>query len=137
MRKNILTFLFLITFSVSVSAETVIGTFQTEANDEGAFLKVKFEPCKNDKNLSCATILKAYKSKDNVNKSYEHLGKIIVADMEYFGDGKFQGGTIWDPSKDQLYESKMSRQGDALNVEGCVRVIFLICRSQIWEKVEN
>ncbi len=34
------------------------------------------------KTILCATILKAYRSENEINSDYEHLGKIIVADME-------------------------------------------------------
>ena len=106
--RSILISLFLLAFSVSASAGTVSGIFRTEVNDSGAFLEVEFAPCESDENLSCATILKAYKSKNDINKSYEHLGKIIVAGMEDVGGGKFKSGTIWDPSEDKTYNSKMS-----------------------------
>ena len=133
MRKNILTFLFLIAFTGSVVADTVTGIFQTERNDTGAFLEVKFAPCENDQNLSCAKILKAYKSKNEINESYEHLGKIIVAGMEDAGEGKFKGGTIWDPSEDKTYNSKMTIKGKDISVEGC---ILFFCKAQLWKRVK-
>ena len=94
-------------------------------------MEVEFAPCESDKNLSCATILKAYRSKNDVNKSYEHLGKIIVANMEDIGGGKYKGGTIWDPSEDKTYNSKMTIKGQDISVEGC---ILFFCRAQLWKR---
>ncbi len=133
MGKNILTFAFLFAFTFSAAAETAKGVFRTEANDSGAFLEVKFGSCKKDDQLSCATILKAYKSENDINESYEHLGKLIVEDMENIGNGKFKGGTIWDPSEDKTYASKMNFSGKDMNVEGC---ILFFCRAQLWKRVE-
>ena len=123
----------LIFMVTNAAAGTVSGVYKTESNDDGAFLEVQFGPCETNQTLSCATILKAYRSENEINSDYEHLGKIIVADMEDDGAGKFSGGTIWDPSEDKTYNSKMTIKNDDLSVEGC---ILFFCKGQLWEKIK-
>ena len=133
MMKQILISISLIFMVTNAAAGTVSGVYKTESNDDGAFLEVQFGPCETNQTLSCATILKAYRSENEINSDYEHLGKIIVADMEDDGAGKFSGGTIWDPSEDKTYNSKMTLKNDDLSVEGC---ILFFCKGQLWEKIK-
>ena len=53
--------------------------------------------------------------------------------MEDAGEGKFKGGTIWDPSEDKTYNSKMTIKGKDISVEGC---ILFFCKAQLWERVK-
>ena len=133
MMKQLLISISLIFMVTNAAAGTVSGVYKTESNDDGAFLEVQFGPCETNQTLSCATILKAYRSENEINSAYEHLGKIIVADMEDDGAGKFSGGTIWDPSEDKTYNSKMTIKNDDLSVEGC---ILFFCKGQLWEKIK-
>lgn len=133
MKPNIFIFLAVVFFSVPAFSEVVNGIYQTEKNESGAFLEVEFGPCKENSSLSCATILKAYRTENDVNTGYEHLGKTIVGNMKASGDGNFKGGTIWDPSEDKTYNSKMAFLGNDLSVEGC---ILFFCKAQLWKKID-
>ena len=132
MKLSILTTFATLLFCVAVQAEVVTGIYKTEATEDGAFLQVEFGPCDKDPSLSCGIILKAYESESKINSNYSHLGKIIVENMKTEGSGKFSGGTIWDPSEDKIYKSKMTSVGTDLSVEGC---ILFFCRAQLWKRV--
>ena len=114
------------------AASDAAGIWKTESNDEGAYLEVTMGPCETDANKTCGMISKAYNGK-GLNPEYEHLGKLMVKDMEADGDNKFSGGTIWDPSADKVYKSKMQADGDQLVVDGC---IAFFCSGQNWTRVE-
>ena len=133
MKLSIVTILISFLFFNAVQAEVVNGIYKTQATDTGAFLEVEFGPCDKDPSLSCGIILNAYESNTDVNKEYDHLGKIIVENMKSQGSGKFTGGTIWDPSEDKVYNSKMTTIDADLSVEGC---ILFFCRAQLWKRVK-
>ncbi|MEP1469403.1 MAG: DUF2147 domain-containing protein [Halieaceae bacterium] len=108
------------------------GTWKTEVNDEGGYLEVVVGPCEADGSKLCGLISKAY-SDEGLNPDYEHLGKLMVKNMEADGDNEFSGGTIWDPSADKVYKSKMQADGNELEVDGCVA---FICSGQKWTRVQ-
>ncbi|PCJ76981.1 MAG: imidazoleglycerol-phosphate dehydratase [Rhodobacteraceae bacterium] len=110
-------------------AAPLTGVFQTEPGDEGGVLHVGMAPCADDAALTCGTILRAYKADGTANTEYEHLGKPIVWAMSDGGNGKWGGGKIWAPDRDKTYASKMSMNGNMLQVKGCVA---FICRTQNW-----
>ena len=114
------------------NAETLTGVFQTEPGDTGGFLHVAMAPCADNAELTCGTILRAYAADRTQDNEYEHLGKPIVWAMEGLSNGKWGGGKIWAPDRDKTYASKMSLNGNILQVKGCVA---FICRNQDWVNV--
>ena len=137
MKKFFISYITLFFFSVSLQAEVVTGTFQTETNEEGNYLHVKFGACNKDKSKTCGTIQTAY-SNGAKNNNYENLNQLIVWDMIDKGDGQYANGKIWDPSSNnddgskKIYNSKMSLSGNTLSVSGC---ILIFCKAQNWTKV--
>jgi len=89
-------------------------------------------PCAADASLTCGTITRAFNAKGE-DPAYANLGKPIVENMKDDGSGGFSGGTIWDPEHDKTYDSKMSLEGDTLDVEGCVTIF---CSGQDWTRVK-
>ena len=75
----------------------------------------------------CGTIAKGV---DSDNTSIK--GKRMIWDMKSKGNGSYAGGRIWAPDVDKTYRSKMSLNGNALKVSGCVGPI---CRCQTWTRV--
>ena len=126
--KKILLALALVLPSLA-NAGALTGVFQTEPGDEGGVLHVGMAPCAVDAALTCGTILRAYSADGSANTGYEHLGKPIVWAMEDKGNGKWGGGKIWAPDRNKTYASKMSLNGNILQVKGCVA---FICRNQNW-----
>ena len=118
--------------STAASAADVMGRYQTEANDEGNYLHVDIAPCADNADRLCGTIAAAYAADGATNDAYEHLGRLIVWDMQPKEDGFWTKGKIWAPDTDKTYNSEMRLAGDTLAVKGCV---FVICRGQDWQKL--
>ena len=137
MKTFFISFIAILFFSASLQADVLTGTFQTEKNEEGNYLHVKFGQCSKDKSKTCGTIKTAF-TKGAKNKSYENLGKLIVWDMIDKGNGQYTNGKIWDPSSNnddgskKIYNSKMSLSGNTLSVSGC---ILIFCKAQNWSKI--
>ncbi|MGB0497019.1 MAG: DUF2147 domain-containing protein [Rubricella sp.] len=112
-------------------AEAAHGTWATEANDEGSYLHVDIGPCAANGALTCGVIAEAM-TPDGPNDEYEHLGRLIIENMQADG-ANYTGGTIWAPDDDRTYRSNMELSGNVLAVEGCVLVF---CRGQNWTRVQ-
>jgi len=119
-------------------SEVLDGTFQTATSQSGGYLHVSFASCEKNSNFTCGTIKKAF-SNGKINEKYENLGKLIVWDMVFDGNGKFKNGKIWDPSENKedgspkIYNSKMTLNENILKVEGC---ILFFCKGQDWKKID-
>ncbi|MEO0486004.1 MAG: DUF2147 domain-containing protein [Pseudomonadota bacterium] len=107
-------------------ADDVLGTWQSEASDTGAFIQVNMVPCGSS---ICGMITAVGGDGDQ-----SIVGRQIIAGMASEGDGKYRGGTIWAPDEDKVYKSKMDLSGNALEVSGCV-LGGLVCRGQTWSRV--
>ena len=110
-------------------AEPVLGTWQTQPGDDGAFGYVAMAPCGP---AICGTLVRAYDGQGHRVES-DIIGRQIVWDMQAEGEGRYGGGKIWAPDRDKTYTSKMVLDGDRLKVSGCV---LGICRGQTWARVD-
>ncbi len=111
----------------SVLAEPVLGTWQTQV-DDGAYAYVKFEPCGA---ALCGSVTRTFDGSGEIQSSI--IGRNLVSNMKADGGGAYSGGTIWQPSKDREFKSKMELSGDTLNVSGCFGPI---CKKQTWSRVD-
>ena len=127
-------FIFLMT-SLNVFAESLAGVYKTmPSKSTGGWAHVKFGACKEDKDLTCGTLVKAFSKNGKVLKKYEHKGKYIVWSMKKDGNGNFSGGKIKDYSDGKVYNSKMEIiSKNKIAVSGC---ILFICQAQEWNKVK-
>ena len=123
-----------------VFSQVMTGTFATNPSEEtGGFLHIEFGACTDNKALSCGIIKTAIKKDGSKNANYEHLGKLLVWNMQSAGDNKYKSGKIWDPSDNnedgskKIYNSKMSLTGDVLRVDGC---ILFFCKGKDWKRVD-
>ena len=73
---------------------------------------------------------------DKKNRNNPIVGLRIVKDMEYSGKGLWEGGTIYDPENGKTYKSKMTLDGDTLNVRGFIG-FSLIGRTSQWSRVQE
>jgi len=139
--NKILIALFSLLVSVNpVFSEVMTGIFATNpSEDTGGFLHIEFNACADNKAMSCGTIKEAIRKDGSKNKEYEHLGKLLVWNMQSAGDNKYKSGKIWDPSDNnedgskKIYNSKMSLSGDVLRVDGC---ILFFCKGKDWKRVD-
>jgi uncharacterized protein (DUF2147 family) len=111
-----------------LAAQSPEGLWRTQPGDTGAYLHVRVAPCAGGAGTLCGQIVEAFQAVRG-----DLPGRTIIANMAPDGPGRWSGGTIWAPDDDRTYRSKMSLQGAALTVEGCVAII---CRGQTWTRVD-
>jgi uncharacterized protein (DUF2147 family) len=123
-----------------VFSDVMTGIFATNPSEEnGGFLHIEFGACPDNKAMSCGTIKKAIKKDGSKNETYEHLGKLLVWNMQSAGDNKYKSGKIWDPSDNnedgskKIYNSKMALKENILRVDGC---ILFFCKGKDWTRVD-
>jgi len=77
--------------------------------------------------------------KDNPDESKRDrrlLGLTLLHGLKYAGDGKFEGGEIYDPNNGKTYKAKATQKGpDTLDVRGYIG-FSLIGKSQTWTRVD-
>lgn len=61
------------------------------------------------------------------------IGLVVLKNFESDGDGKFSGGTIYDPENGKTYKCKMTLDGDALDVRGYIGIPAL-GRTENWTR---
>ena len=135
MRKILAAVIVFFIVSVNVFAEPFSGVYKTmPSKTTGGWAHVKFGACKENKNFTCGTLIKAFSKDGKVIKNYEHKGKYVVWDMKKDGDNNFSGGKIKDYSDGKVYNSKMEiLTKKKIGVSGCV---LFICQAQEWSKVK-
>lgn len=111
----------------ALAADPVMGTWKTQADDNGHYGLVRFAPCGA---MICGTLVHAYDGSGREIASTA-VGRAIIWDMRPAGDGTYGGGKIWAPDRDKTYSSKMALSGDDLEVSGCV---LGFCRGQTWTR---
>jgi uncharacterized protein (DUF2147 family) len=71
---------------------------------------------------------------DAAKRSQTVLGQVILQGMKYDGDGKWSGGTIYDPDSGRHYKCRLERiDKDRLQVRGFIG-FSLLGRSQVWTR---
>ena len=135
MRKILAAVVVFFIVSVNVFAEPFSGVYKTMPSKKtGGWAHVKFGACKENKNFTCGTLIKAFSRDGKAVKNYEHQGKYVVWDMRKEGDKDFSGGKIKDYSDGKVYNSKMEiLSKNKIGVSGCV---LFICQAQEWSKVK-
>jgi uncharacterized protein (DUF2147 family) len=111
------------------TADPVEGLWRTAPGDSGGFLHVSIYGCGS---AICGVIRKAVDKDGKEVADYEHLNRRMLWDMSAEGNGSYGGGKIWAPDRGKTYNSKMSLNGNALTVEGCV---MGFCRGQNWTRL--
>ena len=109
------------------AADPVVGTWKTQADDNGKFGLVTIQPCGP---RICGTITRAYDGSGQPIAS-PTVGRQMIWDMVPAGNGAYVDGKIWAPDRDKVYNSKMTLSDDRLKVEGC---FIGICRGQTWAR---
>lgn len=127
--NKFLCLLFALVFAPLANAEgEVLGKWNTEKSEEGAWLTVDIQPC-GDK--LCGTIVDAHEVKDA-----SIVGTEMIKGMQQKTDTAFSKGKIYAPDTKKWYKSKMKLKGtDTLKVSGCV-LGGVICRSQTWTRAK-
>jgi uncharacterized protein (DUF2147 family) len=71
---------------------------------------------------------------DPARRSQLLLGQIIFQGMKFDGEGRWSGGTIYDPDSGRTYKCRLERlDPDRLQVRGFIG-FALLGRSQVWTR---
>ncbi len=108
------------------------GVWKTKADASGSYIEVTVAPCAGDPAKTCGMVSKAFKAGVE-DPAYAYLGKPILENMSSDGGGRYSGGTVFDPENGKTYKSKMSIDGDSLDVEGCISIM---CEGDVWARVK-
>jgi uncharacterized protein (DUF2147 family) len=108
----------------SAEGQSAQGLWRTATAKSGASLDVRIAPCGA---LLCGTIAAAHDTDRT-----DLVGRAILSGMKPDGPGKWSDGAIWAPDDDRTYRARMTLDGDALKVQGCVAVF---CRGQTWTRI--
>lgn len=108
-------------------ADPIEGMWKTQP-DDGSYAHVKIAPCGAN---FCGTIVQTFN--DSGEYKSPNLGKKIVIDMAAKGDNYYEG-KVWRPSNDKIYMGKITVNGAAMKMSGCVAG-GLLCAKQSWTKI--
>ena len=135
MRKLLTAVMVFFIVSANVFAQPFSGVYKTmPSKTTGGWAHVKFGACKENKNFTCGTLIRAFSKDGKALKNYEHKGKYVVWDMRKQGDKNFSGGKIKDYSDGKVYNSKIEiLSKNKIGVSGCV---LFICQAQEWSKLK-
>lgn len=125
-------YLFLLNLlSCSAFADSPTGVWLTQDG------KAKIELYEENKNIFGKIVwLKEPKNTDGSEKvdtqnpdaalrSKPIIGLVVVKDLKPDGENKWNGGTIYDPEKGNVYKSKINLEKDVLKLRGFIGVSFL------------
>lgn len=127
MKKLLVALVAVFGMALPAFADPVEGVWKTQV-DDGAYAYVTIAPCGAD---LCGVISRTFN--DGGEYQSPNIGKQLVWGMGVDGNGKYSGGTIWQPSTGKEYRSKMVMSGTSLKVSGCVGPI---CKKQTWTRVQ-
>ena len=76
--KTLIAIVAFLMISTHVFAGAFSGTYKTmPSKKSGGWAYVKFGACKENKHLTCGTLIKAFSKDGKVIKNYEHKGKYV------------------------------------------------------------
>ena len=131
MKTKILAAALVFAAPLAAHAQDVNGTWKSEPGETGAYITVAIADCASNAAQTCGTITGVFEA-DGSDGDQAIVGEPIIWDMQPTTANNWAQGTIWAPDQDKTYSSKMSLNGDTLEVSGCV---LFICRSQNWTRV--
>jgi uncharacterized protein (DUF2147 family) len=74
------------------------------------------------------------KNPDQTKRSAPLLGQVILRDLKYDGQGRWSGGTIYDPDSGHRYSAHLEfLEANKLKVRGYLGV-SLLGRTQVWSR---
>ncbi len=109
-------------------ADAIVGVWLNQAGE--GYIQIYEE-----NNQYFGKIAGAPKDSPRRNESNESLlGKRILENLSYAGDGVWEDGTIYDPDEDKTYSCKLSLEGDdQLKIRGFIG-ISLLGRTVVWTR---
>ncbi|PYE85666.1 DUF2147 domain-containing protein [Pseudoroseicyclus aestuarii] len=102
-------------------ADPLEGLWRSAPDDNGNTGLIEVAPCGD---ALCGTLTRAF-GPDGAEIASDRVGRQIISETRPRGDGTYRG-KVWAPDRDQTYNSRLTLEGDVLQVEGCV---LGICRN--------
>ena len=114
-------------------ADVLTGLFSSPDSGNG-YIHIRFLACQSNEELTCGVIATAFDTEGQEQPDYENIGKFLVWDMEYQGQGEYADGYIWHPIKDKIYRAKLKLISDnEVKATGCLSIF---CQSEQWLRIE-
>lgn len=132
-------------------ADAVLGTWRTEPGEQGGRANVEVSR-RGDQLIGTIVSLEEpdfpadheragqpkvdLENPDTSKRERPIVGLRILSGFTYDGDGKWSGGTIYDPANGKTYKAKLSLEDrDTLDVRGYVGVP-LFGRTTTWKRID-
>ncbi len=122
--KKVLTVIAALSMPLMAHAADVTGVWQTEPYPDGVSGLVQISACGD---AYCGVVV------GNTAGTDTNKGKTVLTGMKTADGVNFSDGKIIDPREGKTYKSKMTLNGNALKVEGC---ILAFCRAQNWVRAQ-
>ena len=135
-----LSILFIMTLSVTLNGQTIIG--QWETYDDKTKEKTAVIEIYQTDNLYFGKIVKSFSLEKNalcenckgINKNKPIIGLVIIENIKKDGN-EFNGGTVLDPENGQTYKCNLKLINNKLEVRGYIG-FSLLGRTQYWVRKE-
>ena len=111
---------------MSSSDQTIFGMYQTESVSDG-YAHVEIVSCE-DK--ICGVIRRAFDPDGHEKTDDPNLNMQIISGMQFLGNGKYGGGTIYSPKLGRTFKAKMKMTSQGLKVS-------VFGMGQTWKRVES
>jgi uncharacterized protein (DUF2147 family) len=137
-------------FAADAAADTVLGTWLTEAGDRGGRAHVEIsrsgdslvgkivhleEPNFEAGHARAGKPKVDLENPDPKLRERPIIGMQILSGFTYDGDGEWSGGTIYDPANGKTYKAQITMDGrDALALRGYIG-LPIIGRTANWKRV--
>lgn len=117
------------TFASGAQADPILGTWQVEADHKGQIGQVVIRRCGD---AFCGRVMKVH---DPMGKSVvtRSMGRDLFWGLRSRGQGQYDGGRVWVPLYDRVYDAKARLSGDRLRVLGCLGPL---CDGQTWRRLQ-
>ena len=111
-----------------VAADPILGTWQVEPDHKGQVGQVVIRRCGD---AFCGRVTKVY---DRAGKSVvtRSMGRDLFWGLRAHGQGQYDGGRVWVPLYDRVYDAKARLSGNRLRVLGCLGPL---CDGQTWRRL--
>ena len=133
---------FALTAGAALAADPAEGEWLVQGGDA----RVRIAPCPARADRLCGVVvwLKAPRDETGQPKHDAHnpdaalrsrpiIGLQLIRDFNAAGDGRWEGGKIYDPKTGRTYAAKLRVAADGtLKVDGCV---MMFCQTQTWTRV--
>lgn len=114
--------------TTAASADPILGTWQVEPDHKGQVGQVVIRRCGDS---FCGRVMKVHDS-TGTSVVTRSMGRDLFWGLKARGQGNYDGGRVWVPLYDRVYDAKARLSGDRLRVFGCLGPL---CDGQTWRRL--